>query len=628
MGLQGQSCCAGTTVVVASAPVRTACVPVAVSLPSITRRRSTADTILTRWPVLAFYLSRLERVVLLDLGEVPSADIEQRRFHFPCRSNPIIMIGLKGLTVLLASLQASAFTTPLRSPTALLSHLVGLRASSGGGYQPIYEEGTVQKRNPIYPKAGDVVRYYDIDGGKIDGQVFVGKITYIQKVLGAASPTWNVEVTELEDVGDGFFAEYSSLKRRSKKSMRSLEEVSPVAASYVRNEGAFKIPRDPAGLPVPRAEKYDIDTYPGPNTEVNQDVLAGDWEIYSDLKQKILYQAAVAGAAGTLLAGLIKGPADAIVYFLGAVGGFSYLFLLSVKTDTIGSEQNKFGSGLANLRFVVPLFVFVAIALANLSQGENNPVSDPSIFSTVTSEQFAAATIGFLTYRIPLFGNQIAEMFQESDFQMPGSAGIAMKLAQGDAGDQLSMSAEEELKTILVVSGPQAAGRSELVQRLIDEGDGRFVTPKTVDRVADGAVYERLESRDELLYADDSGRYGVTKEGILEGAEDSDSIVVVDADVALVKKLRTLRGARIIGVWVGLDATEKFEARLEAQVEKGSLVVPEDEDKGSFLRAKIKEIVKDIEYGIVSGVFEFTILNDDAEDSIMQLKEAAEYCFK
>jgi guanylate kinase len=193
--------------------------------------------------------------------------------------------------------------------------------------------------------------------------------------------------------------------------------------------------------------------------------------------------------------------------------------------------------------------------------------------------------------------------------------------------EQLTVDSSEGLKTVLLVSGPQAAGRSELVQRLISESEGKLVPPRAMDRVEDGAKFELVESRNELLIVDSSGRYGVTKDGILNGAPPG-SVVVVDADVATVKRLQKVPGARLIGVWVGLDATEKFELRLQGQLKTGELVIPEDEDKTSFLRAKIKEIVKDIEYGIVSGVFEFTILNDDVEDSMQQLREAAEYCFR
>ena len=47
----------------------------------------------------------------------------------------------------------------------------------------------------------------------------------------------------------------------------------------------------------------------------------------------------------------------------------------------------------------------------------------------------------------------------------------------------------------------------------------------------------------------------------------------------------------------------------------------------SFLLAKVRQVVKDIEFGVVSGVFEFTSFNEDIDKSVRQLNEAAEYCF-
>ena len=41
-----------------------------------------------------------------------------------------------------------------------------------------------------------------------------------------------------------------------------------------------------------------------------------------------------------------------------------------------------------------------------------------------------------------------------------------------------------------------------------------------------------------------------------------------------------------------------------------------------------REIVQEIEFGISSGIFEFTILNEDEETSLKQLSEAASYSFK
>ena len=52
-----------------------------------------------------------------------------------------------------------------------------------------------------------------------------------------------MELTELDNVGDGYYAEYPSRQRGKRKSLRPLEEVAPIAASFVRSENAFKIPR-------------------------------------------------------------------------------------------------------------------------------------------------------------------------------------------------------------------------------------------------------------------------------------------------------------------------------------------------------------------------------------------------
>ena len=554
-----------------------------------------------------------------------------------------------GWVLLPGSFVVSAFTIPSCHPRPQHQTAGMSKSTKLFTYQPIYEDAPVAKtKKPLYPKAGDIVRFYDIDGGKADGQVLVGKIAYIQKVLGGSDSTssWAVELTQLEDVGDGFYAEYSSrnlVRSSSKKTMRPLDQVAPIAASWVRTEAAFKVPRDGQGQILVRAEQYTVDTYPGPfvgENAINQDIVQADWEIYSALKGKLLREAVLLSVAGTIVADLVKGPEDAAIYAAGAFAGVAYLFLLSVKTDTLGSSESKMGSSISNLRFFMPLLVFVSVALYNkLILGDASPVSaSNNIFTTMSPEQFGAIVIGFLTYRLPLFANQITDLLKEGQGILPGSVGMAINLAKQqqqqnvDENNKMATTGMGDLKTVLVVSGPQAAGRSELVQKLIAESEGRFVAPTVLDRIEQGAKFELLESRDELLIVDPTGRFGVTKEGILNAkaatTTASSSCVVVDADVDTVKKLRKIPGIRLIGVWVGLDATEKFEARLKAQLESGELVLPEGEDEPSFLRAKIKDIVKDIEYGIVSGVFEFTILNDDVQSSMEQLRDAAEYCFK
>eukprot|EP00985_Skeletonema_marinoi_P001974 scaffold799_cov107-Skeletonema_marinoi.AAC.1 len=194
--------------------------------------------------------------------------------------------------------------------------------------------------------------------------------------------------------------------------------------------------------------------------------------------------------------------------------------------------------------------------------------------------------------------------------------------------------AEDGLTTVFLVSGPEATGKTTLVNKLL-ESDSRFVKPALVDKIADGVKFERLQQRGEFLEVDQSGRYGLAKEGVLEAAgQPSDSengenkVVVVDADVELAKKMVNVSGARLVGVWIGLDDLDKFESRLKTKISSGMVPIPEDETEDTVLRAKIRQVVKDIEFGVVSGVFEFTILNEDVDDSFKQLKDAASYCFK
>lgn len=230
---------------------------------------------------------------------------------------------------------------------------------------------------------------------------------------------------------------------------------------------------------------------------------------------------------------------------------------------------------------------------------------------------------------------QLADAYAESgELVLPGSAGVAMQLAKQESEENNLLTDQSATATVLLVSGPQATGRSELVHRLLEQGQGKYVKPKTVDRSQDPATFERLEKRDDFLFVDPSERYGLTKEGILSSCKDcgADSVVVIDADVELARKLKSLAGVRLVGVWVGLNNVKDFERRLGEQVDTGVISIPEGEDRDSVIRARIRDIVSEIEFGISSGMFEFTIIltpdKDQEDDSLRQLQEAASYCFK
>jgi len=512
-----------------------------------------------------------------------------------------------------------------RFPVA--SAYVRVNEDSSGQSQP----KPTKKERILLPEIGDVVRYNDLDGGREDGQVLVGRIAYIQTTSAPTDQSkYLVEITELEDTGDGYYAEYSS--RKQKRALRNLALVSPVTASFVQSENAFKIPKDSAtGIPIVRQEVYDWQEYKGPSrAKVDEAVVASDARLYSMLKGRVLRFVALTGLAGTIVADLTKGRDFAAIYGAGALSSVAYLFLLSLKTDTIASQNAKFGNSVSSLRFLMPLFVLVGTAVYNASLGDANPVLGKGTFDLVTTEQFAAAILGFLTYRIPLFIIQIQDAFdainsEESSLELPGSAGVAMRLlSQQDNERETSIAPDTSQKTILLVSGPQAAGRSELVSKFLEESSPSFVVPKSVDKRFDPAEFERIQERDEFLFISPDQRLGITKESILESGS-LDSVVVVDADVGFAQRLTRIPDFRLVGVWVGLKTVDEFEKRLNDEIDEGKIIVPDDETRESVIRARIKEIVSEIEFGISSGIFEFTILNTGDEASLQQLKDAAEY---
>jgi hypothetical protein len=507
------------------------------------------------------------------------------------------------------------------------------------------------------PRIGDVVRYYDVDGGKADGEVLVGKISLIQSIISAStsSPSssssssddgtnrWLVEIAEMEDVGDGYYAEYP-YRKRPRPALRKLEYIAPLPASYVRSEDAYKVPLDGkkggggsgTGVPLPSHPGYDVAGYEGPAAIiVNENVVKTDGEAYDQIKFALLRDAAFAGLAGVAFVGLSSGLEYAAIYAAGAAAGVGYLYLLGVKTDTLGVRPDeRLGSNASNVRFLLPIAVLGAVALKNAASGDGfGGVASPGMFSTVSPGQFGSAMIGFLTYRVPLFARQLFPVLSESIVDiMPGSAAMAVRMVSDAKKKEgasesdppppslsSSSSRDDNLVTILLISGPEGTGKTTLVDRLLDEDD-RFVRPTRVDRVSEGAKFERLESRGEFLDVDRSGRYGLSREGILGAAaaggvsnnnggaagttpssSSSKKVVVVDADVCLARKLVDLSGARLVGVWIGLDDIDKFESLLRGKIASGKIDVPEGETDDAVLRAKVRQVVKDIEFGVVSG---------------------------
>lgn len=167
-----------------------------------------------------------------------------------------------------------------------------------------------EKVSPELPfiKLGDIVRYYDLDGGQEKGQILVGKATYVYEKLASdlkeknGSKEWNVEIEELEDMGQGHYSENSS--RNARQVVRNLKDLSPVMATYERSSDSYKIskainPSTGKMEPLAIFERYNLDGFEVPTKKpiVAQEVQHKTVEIRGDVMGYALF----AGLAAAVL---------------------------------------------------------------------------------------------------------------------------------------------------------------------------------------------------------------------------------------------------------------------------------------------------------------------------------------
>lgn len=99
----------------------------------------------------------------------------------------------------------------------------------------------------------------------------------------------------------------------------------------------------------------------------------------------------------------------------------------------------------------------------------------------------------------------------------------------------------------------------------------------------------------------------------------------MDAERPLVKVLMGVGYVELIGVWVSLDSIEAIEGRIRATLTKDG-VSPDSPDLESDVRGLVRQAVDDIEFGVMSGVFDFTVINNsDVEESMETVRRAVEF---
>lgn len=499
------------------------------------------------------------------------------------------------------------------------------------------------------PAVGDVVAF----AGDWPGESLVGQVRSLQRLNGR----WVADVVPMEDQVGSIWRLPSAPRARSRRLTVEVSELVPLAASYVRESDAWAIERsgdESTGLNgtavglARRADGYRVleeDFVPrGGLPRLNYEGERVSLEAYNALKRRLLLDTVIAGGLGGLLAFYVGGVADAAAFALGACSSLAYVLLLGRAADKAGSGD---GSDLSDARLGPPLAAFLLLAAYHaLFDAENvRPLS------VVPRDEFVAAATGVLIYRVPLLAREIAGTGLKPDdvFEIaPGSVGIAARERRRQGGETASnaVPARDVGRTVLVLCGPPATGKSTLARALV-KNDDRFAmaawTTVVQDRREDNfdrpdppsILLDETDQRDNLKpadYAVDLGDFALRKDQLLDRSDSK--VAILDCDVQAARQLEYLQGARLVGVWVSLASLEAFEERLQQTLIERAIAegqTPRDEiaaEVASKVNAKLATIVDDIDFGVTSDLFEFTIINDaEIEQAIAKLRKAATYIF-
>lgn len=495
--------------------------------------------------------------------------------------------------------------------------LAGLRAA--------VEEASVETTWPA-PAVGDVVAF----AGDWPGESLVGQVRSVQRL----GERWMADVVPLEDQAGSLWRLPSLRRVRSTRTWIAVSELVPLAAAYVRESDAWAIERvgevaseglngTAVGL-VRRADGYrrlEDDYSPGglsPRLDYEGERAA--LEAYEKLKQRLVVDTALVGGLGGLATYLLAGLADATAFVLGATSSLVYVVLLGKAADKAGEE----GSDISDARLAPLAFAFLTLAAYHV-------VADPASIrplSFLPRDEFVAAAAGVLVYRLPILAREIARVDRDEVLELaPGSVGVAARARREQQRNTPVATTRNALKTVLVLCGPPATGKTTLAKALV-AADDRFV--RATWAPAEDDPLDPLATRRDVVVDSSDGL--LTREELLDRPDGK--VAVVDCDVDAAKQLLGIRGARLVGVWVSLDSLEDLETRLQqAEVERALRTNPTDTDLlaekvNANVRGRLASIVEDIDFGVTSDLFEFTIINDKSiDDALAALTKAVKYVF-
>ncbi|KAJ8907773.1 hypothetical protein NDN08_007878 [Rhodosorus marinus] len=454
----------------------------------------------------------------------------------------------------------------------------------------------IDGRGFFVPSEGQIV----ITPGKWPGQESVGLVDNVQLREDKTSAV--VDVIELKSVGGSLYARPRNLSKQ-KRRWYDVADVRSATATVVEKQDAYLVNDVNDGYPViPQVDPAKREQF---------------LEEYAALKAKLLRQAAFTGAAGAAAVGIFASPFLGLTFGIGSVCGVGYLAFLQRATDRVGS-----GITINIGRFLLPVVPFVVLLILH---------NDGFQLFSLPKPEVLTAAVGFLSFRVPLFGQSAQELvsdLKQTKVKPRGTLSTMIATAQSMAekrkADEANASAVAR-GNLVIISGCSGVGKSTMIRRLLKENPETLgFSVSTTTRAprsseVDGVDYNfvrREEFKDKvdrgefLEWAEVHGNLYGTTEDSLEKIVGSGRTCVLDLDIQGVRMMSEKQIADALYIWVAPPDMDTLERRLR---ERGT----EDEE---ILNTRLADALKEMTFAATTETFDYTIVNDSLESAYEKLK--------
>lgn len=512
------------------------------------------------------------------------------------------------------------------------------------------------------PKEGDIV----LCPGKWKGESVLGRIRFMR--YSQPNEAWVAEVIPLME---GKSNNVYVVDRKASSLSEKIASLRPVLSFFLRSENGYKISyrknsteiilKAPSYRPLNAEFKF-------PQKVINETVLASDMVTYAEIKTRIVSNTLKAGAIGTVgsLFAFNFNIDISLSYFLGVLSGALYLILLGKKVDQVGAgfsvgtapAPSKADEILAKSRFAVPLFLVGILSAKNIYVDGD----EVSLFRFLSKEQFLSAIGGFLTYRLSLFATEVASEFRTEDVLSvaPGSFAESYRLAKKlrkDGGNEVDDS--PTLTTVVLITGPRAAGRSSIatalannintntktnqvsktkndplkVCKFLTTNPGLWQTNPTKYKIINIEELEKLKLNSKIVYeGEEKNTFGASAPVYLSiddiTAFGDKSPVLLEGPPAVLEALSKFKNLRLLNIWISLQTKEQFIEKATSIVQtqalqamKGEGNINRDElaqKSAQQVSDLVNEAARDVTFYMQKApLFEYTLLNSGSEEQTL-----------